>query len=141
MKTASRYNKTIEFWIESLVPDGIAGTYVSYALLATDYASIIPKQEKRGLQEGQLILAGYFDISFRFRRDISLGKKVILKHENDFYVIQSVINDRNKEYQLICIATDHNQEIFELSNPYLPVPIIDTRGDFPYTLPVSLILE
>ena len=140
MKTAAKYNKTIEFWVDILVPDGIGGSNASYALLATDFASIIPKQEKRGLAEGQLVLAGYFDISFRFRRDFTIGKKLILKHDNDFYVIQSIINDRDKEYQLTCIASDHIQEIFELSNPYQPIPIVDNRGTYPFSLPVQLIL-
>jgi hypothetical protein len=123
MKTAARYNKPIEFWISSNVSDGYGGTNPFYTLLFSDYASLIPKTEKRGTQEGQLVLAGYFEISMRFRPGVLISKSTIIKHNNDFYSIQSIVNDRDREYQLICISNDGIQEIFENSNPYGIPPV------------------
>jgi hypothetical protein len=122
MKSAAKYNKPIEFWISTNPSDGIGGTYPTYQLVFADYASLIPKTEKRGTQEGQLVLAGYFEISMRFRPGVLISKSAIIKHNNDFYSIQSIVNDRDREYQLICISNDGIQEIFENSNPYSAAP-------------------
>jgi hypothetical protein len=130
MKTASRYNKPIECWISQNISDGYGGTYASYSLVFADYASIVPKQEKRGSEQGQLVLTGYFDVSLRFRRDVMISKSTIIKHDNDFYTIQSIVNDRDKEFQLVCVSNDQLQEIFEYNNPY--------GVQFTYNLPVSL---
>ena len=139
MKTSAKYNKQIEFWIDDQLPDGIGGTYASYRLVFADYANIIPKTEKRGLQEGQLVLVGYYDISIRFRSGVDIDKSTIVKHDNDFYTIQSIINYQDKEYQLVCTSIGKIQEIFEISNPYNPTPPDgDNNRSFTYTFPYNL---
>lgn len=135
MKTSAKYNKSIEFWKADLVSDGMGGSYPSYVRVFADYANIIPKHEKRGLQEGQLVLVGYFDISIRFNHSILLDKSIIIKHSNDFYTIHSIINNQDKEYLITCTQSDPISEIFENENPYeQPYTPPPANNTLPYIL-------
>ncbi|RYY00551.1 hypothetical protein EON78_00840, partial [bacterium] len=77
MKSAHKYNTLIEFWEVINTPDGFGGSHPAYGLNFSDYAYIITKDEQRTLQEGQLVLDGYFEIYLRYRND-----KVISKTNN-----------------------------------------------------------
>ncbi|RAJ24994.1 phage head closure protein [Pedobacter cryoconitis] len=118
MKNAVKYNKLIKFWKADQISDGQGGTYPSYTFLFTDNANIIAKTEKRGLQQGQLVLVGYFHISIRFRQDIDIDKSMLIKSGNQYYTIHSIINDQDREYQLVCTTSDNNKEVFMIENPY-----------------------
>lgn len=118
MKNAVKYNKLFEFWKADQISDGQGGTYPSYTMVFADYANIIAKTEKRGLQQGQLVLVGYFYISIRFRQNINIDKTMLIKSANQNYTIHSIINDQDKEYQLVCTTSDNNTEVFQFENPY-----------------------
>lgn len=132
MKTSAKYNKPIEFWIAESLTDAYLDIKTFYKMVFADYASMVAKTEKRGTQEGQLVLVGYFDIALRFRSGVTIDKSMIVKHEDDFYTIQSIVNDRDKEYQLVCTANDKIQEIFEYSNPYENIPPVEDNDEFSY---------
>jgi len=120
MKNANRYNQLIQFWSVSTIGDGAGGTLPRYSLDFEDYASVITKDEKRTLQESQIILDGYFEIYLRYRSDISISKKHNIKMRGKDLTIHSIVNvnELDREFKLICTESDNNTELFEGENPY-----------------------
>lgn len=120
MKNAYKYNQLIEFWSLVTVGDGTGGTYPKYTLDFEDYAFIVTKDEKRTLQESQIILDGYYEVYLRFRPDISINKKHNIKLKGKDLTIHSIVNvnELDKEYKLICTESDNNTQVFEGVNPY-----------------------
>jgi len=120
MKNAKKYNQLIEFWSTNQVSNGQGGTYVHYTLDFSDYAHIITKDETRTLQEGQLILEGYYEIYLRFRSDISILKSHNIKMKGKNLTIHSIINidELNKEFKLIASESDNSTNVPEEIDPY-----------------------
>ncbi|MEJ5962811.1 phage head completion protein [Pedobacter immunditicola] len=118
MKNAKKYNQLIEFWSTNQVSNGQGGTYVHYMLDFADYAHIITKDETRTLQEGQLILEGYFEVYLRYRSDISIAKSHNIKMKGKNLTIHSIVNidELNKEFKLIASESDNSTDIPE--DPY-----------------------
>jgi SPP1 family predicted phage head-tail adaptor len=120
MKNANKYNQLIKFWIPSTVGDGSGGTYPKYSLDFEDYALVITKDEKRTLQESQIILDGYYEVYLRYRSDIPISKKHNIKMKGKDLTIHSIvnINELDKEFKLICTESDNHTEVYENDNPY-----------------------
>jgi len=120
MKNAKKYNQLIEFWSTNQVSNGQGGSYVHYTLDFADYAHIITKDESRSLQEGQLILEGYYEIYLRFRSDISILKSHNIKMKGKNLTIHSIVNidELNKEFKLISSESDNNTDVPEEIDPY-----------------------
>lgn len=120
MRNAKKYSQLIEFWKENKVSNGQGGTHVSYTLDFADYACVVTKDETRTLQEGQLILEGFYEIYLRFRSDVSILKSHQIKLKEKSLTIHSIINvdELNKEIKLIASESDNNIEVFEQENPY-----------------------
>ncbi|RZK73161.1 MAG: hypothetical protein EOO92_18935, partial [Pedobacter sp.] len=137
MKNAYKYNQLVEFWITRATPDLSGGSYISYELDFEDFASIITKDEKRVLQESQIVLDGYYEIYLRFRPDISIDKKHNIKLKGKNLTIHSIVNmnELDREYKLICTESDNNTEVFEGENPYENYEGVSNQ--FPYVLPIT----
>lgn len=118
MKNANKYKDLIEFWKEAKIPDGSGGWYPKYLLDFDDYAMVVTKDEKRTIQETQVVLEGYFEIYLRFRPDVDIKKTHNIKFNNSSLTIHSIVNECNKEFKLICTESDNNIEVFENENPY-----------------------
>lgn len=120
MKSANKYNQLIQFWMPSTAGDGAGGTYPKYNLDFEDYALIITKDEKRTLQESQIILDGYFEIYLRYRSDIQISKKHNIKMKGKDLNIHSIVNvdELDRELKLICTESDNNTEVFDGENAY-----------------------
>ncbi|SDJ95921.1 hypothetical protein SAMN04487898_105154 [Pedobacter sp. ok626] len=120
MKNAKKYSQLIEFWKENKVPNGQGGSFATYMLDFPDYAHIVTKDETKTLQEGQLILEGFYEIYLRYRFDISILKSHQIKLKGRNLTIHSIVNvdELNKEYKLIASESDNNIEVFENENPY-----------------------
>ena len=108
MKTAAKYNQSIEFWIKN----------ETYELAFSDYGYVITKDETKTLQENQLILEGFFEIYLRFRSDIQITKRHQIKMKDKNLTIHSIvnINELNKEIKLIASESDNVVDFEE--NPY-----------------------
>lgn len=119
MKNAKKYCQLIEFWKPNKVSNGQGGSYTNYVLDFSDYACIITKDETKTLQEGQIILEGFYEIYIRYRSDVSILKSHIIKFKNKSLMIHSIINvdELNKEIKLISSESE-NIEVFENENPY-----------------------
>jgi Phage head-tail joining protein. len=119
MRSAVKYNQILEFWKSNKVSNGQGGSYGSHDLDFTDYGYVITKDETRTLQEGQLILEGFYEIYLRFRSDISITKSHIIKLKNKSLTIHSIVNvdELNREIKLIASESE-NIEIFQNENPY-----------------------
>jgi len=119
MKNAYKYNQLISFWDIVNTPDGYGGSEVKYRKLFDDYAYVVTKDEKRTLQESQIILDGYFEIYLRFRNDISILKTQNIKLKDKNLTIQSIVNvnELDREFKLICTESDNNIELFEVEQP------------------------
>jgi|GEM_PF-1011916 len=139
MKNANKYNQLVEFWITRATPDQAGGSYISYELDFDDFASVITKDEKRMLQESQIVLDGYFEIYLRFRPDVSIAKKHNIKLKDKNLTIHSIVNvnEMDREFKLICTESDNNTEVFEGENPYENYEGFNNHFD--YTLPLTLL--
>jgi SPP1 family predicted phage head-tail adaptor len=120
MKAANKYNTLIEFWSVTNTPDGSGGSYSSYILDFQDYAYIITRDEQRTLQEGQIILNGFFEIYLRFRNDKIISKTHNIKFKGKSLTIHSIVNvgEQNKELKIVASESDNNTLAFENVNPY-----------------------
>ncbi|MBE9598751.1 hypothetical protein [Pedobacter sp. MC2016-24] len=120
MRSAVKYSQLIEFWKVNKVSNGQGGSYSSYTLDFADYAYVVTKDESKTLQEGQLILEGFYEIYLRYRLDISILKSHQIKLKSKNLTIHSIVNvdELNKEYKLIASESDNNTEVFINGNPY-----------------------
>lgn len=115
MRNARKYNQVVEFWSSNKVSNGQGGSFVNYQLDFHDYAMVITKDETKTLQEGQLILEGFYEIYLRYRSDVLISKSHNIKLNGRNLAIHSVvnINELNKEIKLICSESDNNIEVYE----------------------------
>lgn len=120
MRSAIKYNQILEFWKSNKVSNGQGGSHASHVLDFADYGYIITKDETRTLQEGQIILEGFFEIYMRHRSDVSISKSHLIRFKDKNITIHSIINvnELNKEYKLIASESDNNTEVFQNENPY-----------------------
>jgi hypothetical protein len=120
MKNAKKYSHALEFWKSESVSNGQGGTYSKYELDFADYACIVTKDETKTLQEGQLILEGFYEVYLRFRSDITITKSHLIKFKNMNLTVHSIVNvnELDKEIKLIASESDNNTEVFQSENPY-----------------------
>ena len=125
MKNAKKYNELVEFWSTVKTSNGQGGTYVKYTLDFSYYANVKIENETRNLQEGQLILEGYYEIYLRFRNDISISKSHNIKMKGKNLTIHSIINvdELNKEFKLIASESNNSTDVPVNDNPYRKLPI------------------
>lgn len=111
MKNARKYNHLIEFWIKD---NGV------YLIDYSDYAHVKTEDEIRTLQEGQVILEGFYELYMRYRSDVEITKSHTIKLGTKTLTIHSIINvdELNKEIKLIASESDNAIEIFDNENPY-----------------------
>ena len=133
MKNAFKYNHLVSFWNQVSTPDGYGGFEVKYQKVFDDYAFVITKDEKRTLQESQVILDGYYEVYMRYRADISILKSQNIKLKDKNLTIHSIVNvnELDREFKLICTESDNSTAIFEVEEPSE-----DNRSftyEFPYT--------
>jgi len=119
MRSAVKYIQILEFWKSNKVSNGQGGFNAIHELDFSDYGCIISKDETRTLQEGQIILEGFFEIYLRYRSDVSISKSHLIKLKNKSLTIHSIINvdEMNKEIKLIASESE-NIEVFQNENPY-----------------------
>lgn len=112
MKNARKYNQLIEFWLKD---NG------AYLLDFSDYAHVITKDETRTLQEGQIILEGFYELYLRYRFDVNIAKSHSIRMNDKTLTIHSIVNvnEANKQIKLIASESDNTIiEDFNQENPY-----------------------
>lgn len=76
----------------STTPDGAGGTTTTWTEILETWANVKPMKGQRLLEYGQLVQGTPYDVTLRFREDISVSKNLRIDFKGKEMILHSVIN-------------------------------------------------
>jgi len=112
---ARGYNKRIEIWLTTLVPDTFGGNTVTESLLNTSWAKIETAKPSRGdlkTDSGILDASNSIMITLRKRNDLNYNMSTMfVKYRNEKYIIDSFpanIDFEDSTIKIVCTKEGNN---------------------------------
>lgn len=103
MRTGS-LSKRVVVKQTSFVMDGAGGTTPTQSETLETWANITPVRGQRAFQYNQIIQATWYDVTLRYREDLTITKELILEYKGKTLVLHSVINKDEKSRVIQAIA-------------------------------------
>lgn len=100
-----KYNKLVEIWKVSEVPDGFGGTTTEEAPDKTVWMEVTSNISRRAIEQGVTDGLNTLKFTMRYREGISL-EDTFFNYRGKKYVLQSVDNVDQMNQELICYGTN-----------------------------------
>lgn len=87
----------------STVPDGAGGTEPTWTEVLSTWGSIKPMKGRRLMEYGQIVQGTPYDITLRYREDLTINKDFKIDFDGKEVILHSVINkdERNNILEIV----------------------------------------